>query len=61
MSLHPFQMFVTVTAKNLEAAANAFTEAIAPYPNARVTSLVEQTNTTTRFGVVSLLAVVDHE
>jgi hypothetical protein len=61
MPLHDNQTFVTVTAKNLEAAASALTEALAPYPNARVTSLVEQTNTTTRFGIVSLLAVVDHD
>lgn len=61
MALIDTQKFVTVTAKNLEAASIALTEALADYPHARVTSLVEQTNTTTRFGVVSLLAVVEHE
>jgi hypothetical protein len=61
MSLHPAQKFITVTAKNLEAAASALTEALSPYPNARVTSLVQQTSTTERFAVVSLLAVVDHD
>jgi hypothetical protein len=60
MALVGTQKLITVTAKNLESAASALSVALEPYANARVTSLVQQTNTTTRFGVVSLLAVIDH-
>lgn len=62
MSLSPRQRVVTVTGRDLEAAAAELTAALEALPNARVVSLVSDVNRWSSFsGRTTLVAVVDHD
>jgi hypothetical protein len=62
MSLSPGQRIVTVTGRDLEAAAAELTAALEAVPNARIVSLVSDVNRWSSFsGRATLVAVVDHD
>ena len=62
MSLSPRQRVVTVTGRDLEAAAAELTATLEAVPNARIVSLVSDVNRWSSFsGRATLVAVVDHD
>jgi hypothetical protein len=62
MSLSPNQSILTVSGRDLEAAAAQLTAALGPIPNARIVSLVSDVNRWTSLaGRATLVAVVEHD
>jgi hypothetical protein len=62
MSLSPNQSILTVSGRDLEAAAAQLTVALGPIPNARIVSLVSDVNRWTSLaGRATLVAVVEHD
>lgn len=62
MSLSTQQSVVTVSGRDLEAAASELTAALDPLSNARIVTLVSDINRWSSFaGRATLVAVVDHD
>jgi hypothetical protein len=62
MSLSPNQSILSVSGRDLEAAAAQLTAALEPIPNARIISLVSDVNRWTSLaGRATLVAVVEHD
>ncbi|HEY8912453.1 hypothetical protein [Lacisediminihabitans sp.] len=62
MAISSQQAVITIQGESMKRASGMLVDALEPYANARVTSLVQSTSYTTSWrGRVTLLAIVDHD
>lgn len=62
MAISSQQAVLTIKGKSMKRAGEMLVDALKPYANARVTSLVQSTSYMTSFrGRVTLLAIIDHD